>query len=194
MSRVRLTLSISFLFSNADQNAKLEPARARAVPRRPSVLPVGIRRARRCVFPGTTGWGSLGLPLVHKLLFRRWGCFASRMRSAHSAFSHLVVRHCHQRMYADFFPQPECTHANLQPLPPAVLSTYRGINAVAMGAGPAHALYFSSYEFLKKVLGNASGLQDTHFAVSGAHHTPFFFDCSVLRFSFLPHVCLWACR
>jgi len=28
----------------------------------------------------------------------------------------------------------------------------RGINIVALGSGPAHALYFSSYEYVKKKL------------------------------------------
>lgn len=30
---------------------------------------------------------------------------------------------------------------------------YRGIGAVVIGAGPAHALYFASYEHSKKLLG-----------------------------------------
>lgn len=29
----------------------------------------------------------------------------------------------------------------------------RGINIVALGAGPSHAMYFGSYEFMKKMLG-----------------------------------------
>ena len=32
------------------------------------------------------------------------------------------------------------------------LTTIRGINATAYGAGPAHALYFACYEKLKAVL------------------------------------------
>ena len=30
----------------------------------------------------------------------------------------------------------------------------RGINIVAIGAGPSHALYFCSYEVMKKMLGD----------------------------------------
>lgn len=48
-----------------------------------------------------------------------------------------------------------------------VMSTYRGINAVALGAGPAHALYFTTYETLKKTIGRTSALPDTHPLVSG---------------------------
>lgn len=40
------------------------------------------------------------------------------------------------------------------------LSTpFRGINVVALGAGPAHALYFSTYEATKKFL---NGNQTTY--------------------------------
>ena len=35
-----------------------------------------------------------------------------------------------------------------------ILRPLRGVNVVALGAGPAHALYFSSYELTKKLLGN----------------------------------------
>jgi len=35
-----------------------------------------------------------------------------------------------------------------------IFRTWRGINAVLMGAGPAHALYFSTYEGTKMLLGN----------------------------------------
>eukprot|EP00038_Savillea_parva_P007021 m.167341 g.167341 ORF g.167341 m.167341 type:complete len:307 (+) comp12812_c0_seq1:282-1202(+) len=38
------------------------------------------------------------------------------------------------------------------------LTLFRGISVVAVGAGPAHAIYFSSYEHAKKVL----GISDTH--------------------------------
>ena len=33
------------------------------------------------------------------------------------------------------------------------LSPFRGMNIVALGAGPAHALYFSSYEVTKNFIG-----------------------------------------
>ena len=35
-----------------------------------------------------------------------------------------------------------------------LLIPFRGMNVVAAGAGPAHALYFSSYEFSKRMLSN----------------------------------------
>jgi solute carrier family 25 (mitochondrial iron transporter), member 28/37 len=39
-----------------------------------------------------------------------------------------------------------------------IMTTLRGLGAMAMGAGPAHALYFASYEFAKSVYGaNAPG-------------------------------------
>ena len=34
------------------------------------------------------------------------------------------------------------------------LSPFRGMKIVALGAGPAHALYFSSYETTKKYIGS----------------------------------------
>lgn len=39
---------------------------------------------------------------------------------------------------------------------------FRGISAVASGAGPAHAIYFSSYEQAKKVLGIADTAHENH--------------------------------
>jgi len=33
-------------------------------------------------------------------------------------------------------------------------SAMRGVDATAYGAGPAHAVYFAMYEYLKKVLSN----------------------------------------
>ncbi len=34
------------------------------------------------------------------------------------------------------------------------LAPLRGMNVVALGAGPAHAVYFTSYEMTKKFFGN----------------------------------------
>nr|XP_054765623.1 mitoferrin-2-like [Lytechinus pictus] len=45
--------------------------------------------------------------------------------------------------------------------------TVRGINAVALGAGPAHALYFACYEKLKKVLSSHPGKNPLANAVAG---------------------------
>jgi solute carrier family 25 iron transporter 28/37 len=33
-----------------------------------------------------------------------------------------------------------------------IMNSFRGINAMAYGAGPAHALYFACYEHMKKLL------------------------------------------
>lgn len=43
-----------------------------------------------------------------------------------------------------------------------MLAPFRGMSVVATGAGPAHALYFSSYEFSKKVL-NSKEMVHAHF-------------------------------
>ncbi|KAG0005013.1 Fe(2+) transporter [Entomortierella chlamydospora] len=46
---------------------------------------------------------------------------------------------------------------------------WRGINSVIMGAGPAHALYFATYEFAKESFGgNASGHHLVAAAAAGA--------------------------
>lgn len=39
----------------------------------------------------------------------------------------------------------------------------RGMSAVVVGAGPSHALYFSSYEYLKNTF--------THYTKSERYHT-----------------------
>ena len=44
-----------------------------------------------------------------------------------------------------------------------LLVPFRGMAVVATGAGPAHALYFSSYEFSKKVL-NSKEIAHSHVA------------------------------
>lgn len=41
------------------------------------------------------------------------------------------------------------------------LRPMRGISAVVLGAGPAHALYFSSYEYLRDVVTQHSALNST---------------------------------
>lgn len=45
--------------------------------------------------------------------------------------------------------------------------TMRGINAVALGAGPAHALYFACYEKMKKILSTNPGRNPLANAVAG---------------------------
>ena len=42
-----------------------------------------------------------------------------------------------------------------------VLRPMRGIGAVVLGAGPAHALYFSSYEYLRDAITQHSILNST---------------------------------
>lgn len=42
-----------------------------------------------------------------------------------------------------------------------VLRPMRGIGAVVLGAGPAHALYFSSYEYLRDAIARHSILNTT---------------------------------
>ncbi|KAB7496506.1 Mitoferrin-2 [Armadillidium nasatum] len=44
-----------------------------------------------------------------------------------------------------------------------IMRTIRGVNAVVLGAGPAHAMYFSAYEGIKTKLGSKKGIH-THFA------------------------------
>lgn len=55
----------------------------------------------------------------------------------------------------------------------------RGMSAVVVGAGPSHALYFSSYEFLKNTL--------TQYTTSEKYHTLVWGKsvCSLFIFSFI---------
>jgi hypothetical protein len=52
---------------------------------------------------------------------------------------------------------------------------WRGISSVVVGAGPAHAVYFATYESVKKAAGGYSGASDKHHpfasALSGAAAT-----------------------
>ena len=53
---------------------------------------------------------------------------------------------------------------------------FRGISVVASGAGPAHAIYFSSYEQAKKLLGITDTAHENHIGalctrVQGHTHT-----------------------
>lgn len=49
-----------------------------------------------------------------------------------------------------------------------VLTPLRGMNVVALGAGPAHALYFSTYEATKKFI---NGNQTTYNPVSHGRYS-----------------------
>ena len=52
-----------------------------------------------------------------------------------------------------------------------VFTPVRGMTVVAVGAGPAHALYFSSYEAMKRLLtGNAAG----HNPIAHGKKSPFY--------------------
>ncbi|QDS71268.1 hypothetical protein FKW77_000910 [Venturia effusa] len=52
---------------------------------------------------------------------------------------------------------------------------WRGVSSVVVGAGPAHAVYFATYEWVKHAMGGNSGLKTDHHplaaAVSGASAT-----------------------
>lgn len=49
------------------------------------------------------------------------------------------------------------------------LSLWRGLSSVVLGAGPAHAVYFATYEVVKQAMGgNASGHHPLAAATSGA--------------------------
>lgn len=57
-------------------------------------------------------------------------------------------------------PHPQAVYRNVKDAFTKIISTegitrpMRGVNVVALGAGPAHAMYFGSYEIMKKFLGN----------------------------------------
>ncbi|TGZ81231.1 mitochondrial carrier [Ascodesmis nigricans] len=49
-----------------------------------------------------------------------------------------------------------------------IRSLWRGIASVAMGAGPAHAVYFATYEMVKHELGGNVGTSDDHHPIAVA--------------------------
>src|SRR5438045_9322143 len=53
-----------------------------------------------------------------------------------------------------------------------VRTLWRGINSVVLGAGPAHALYFGTYEFCKDLFG-ANATQGHHPFATGIFLTNF---------------------
>ena len=59
-------------------------------------------------------------------------------------------------------PQPSVTRILREQGPKGVLRLYRGVGAAAMGAGPAHAMYFSVYEAAKGALGVAESDDSAH--------------------------------
>jgi len=53
------------------------------------------------------------------------------------------------------------------------MSLWRGLSSVVVGAGPAHAVYFATYEVVKQSMGgNASG----HHPVAAGAHAKYFND------------------
>eukprot|EP00124_Ichthyophonus_hoferi_P000204 Ihof_evm11s7 gene=Ihof_evmTU11s7 len=67
----------------------------------------------------------------------------------------------------EMYPNVLSTIRTLKHTNEGMMSTYRGVQAVAMGAGPAHALYFASYETIKTFLGTHTHMGATHPLVSG---------------------------
>lgn len=61
-------------------------------------------------------------------------------------------------------PSPEASYRNVRDGLMKMITTeglmrpVKGVNAVIMGAGPAHALYFSAYEGIKKKFGSSNPL------------------------------------
>lgn len=58
----------------------------------------------------------------------------------------------------------------VQQQPPVTLrNLWKGVNSVVLGAGPAHALHFATYEFCKDYFGaNSSGHHPLASAAAGA--------------------------
>lgn len=51
-------------------------------------------------------------------------------------------------------------------------SLWRGLSSVVLGAGPAHAVYFASYETVKHALGGNEGGKDEHHPIAAGAYTP----------------------
>lgn len=62
------------------------------------------------------------------------------------------------------------TTAKVVQQPPVTLrNLWKGVNSVVLGAGPAHALHFATYEYCKEYFGaNASGHHPLASAAAGA--------------------------
>ncbi len=73
------------------------------------------------------------------------------------------VVHCFQTRMQCLVPDPRANYRNVVHALyrivryEGVRNTVRGITAVVGGSGPAHALYFASYEYLKKTLSTIPG-------------------------------------
>lgn len=67
-----------------------------------------------------------------------------------------------------------------------IKNTVRGFSAMALGAGPAHALYFACYEKMKFIL--SDGKQGNHFA----HGNYLYVVISCTRYSYMYISMVWA--
>lgn len=64
-----------------------------------------------------------------------------------------------------------------------VLTPVKGVNAVILGAGPAHALYFSAYENIKKRYGSSNPLLND--VVNGEHFYIFLIFIFIIQPNFM---------
>lgn len=70
-------------------------------------------------------------------------------------------------------PSPEASYRTVREGLTKMISTegimgpVKGVNAVILGAGPAHALYFSAYEGIKKKFGSSNPLINDFFVNGG---------------------------
>lgn len=64
---------------------------------------------------------------------------------------------------------PTAVAAQVAKQPATLRNLWRGVNSVVLGAGPAHALHFATYEYCKEYFGaNASGHHPLASAAAGA--------------------------
>ena len=75
-------------------------------------------------------------------------------------FDFQSILFCFQTRLQSLKPNPNASYRNIMhafrtiAAREGLYTSFRGINAVAAGAGPAHALYFSCYESMKKLFGS----------------------------------------
>lgn len=63
-----------------------------------------------------------------------------------------------------------------------LLRPVRGMSAMVVGAGPSHALYFSSYEYVKDSLKRNIATTKYHVAIHGEYHSFYCGFCSKFHF------------
>jgi hypothetical protein len=49
---------------------------------------------------------------------------------------------------------------------------WRGVSSVVVGAGPAHAVYFATYEAVKNAMGGNEGLHHEHHPLAAGMRSP----------------------